>query len=171
LIEHYLNDFLLNLKWQKYEDDTFLNLLIENLKVQQLNNRVEKILNNNQKSIVYITDTGYINRKYLKKLENKNIYYIESNHDEEMLMNGPYPYLIKQRILSDEGHLSNKRTASYLKKIVGTKTKYIILAHLSEKNNTEELAYNTTKEAMDDINYQESILITKQNEALEMVEV
>ena len=129
------------------------------------------ILNNNRKSIVYITDTGYINRKYLKKLENKNIYYIESNHDEEMLMNGPYPYLLKQRILSDEGHLSNKRTASYLKKIVGANTKYIILAHLSEKNNTEELAYNTTKEAMNDINYQESILITKQNEALEMVEV
>ena len=88
-----------------------------------------------------------------------------------MLMNGPYPYILKQRILSDEGHLSNKTTAGYLKNIVGTNTKYIILAHLSEKNNTEELAYNTTKEAMDEINYQEEILITKQNEALKVVEV
>ena len=106
------------------------------------------IFSNNNKNIVYITDTGYINRRYLERIKNKNIYYIESNHDEEMLMNGPYPHILKQRILSDEGHLSNKTTAGYLKNIVGTNTKYIILAHLSEKNNTEELAYNTTKEAV-----------------------
>lgn len=129
------------------------------------------IFSNNNKNIVYITDTGYVNRKYLNKIKNKDIYYIESNHDEEMLMNGSYPYVLKQRILSDEGHLSNKTTASYLKSVVGSNTKYIILAHLSEKNNTEELAYQTTKEAMDEINYQEEILITKQNESLKVVEV
>lgn len=129
------------------------------------------IFTNNTKNIVYITDTGYINRKYLEKIKNKNIYYIESNHDEEMLMNGPYPYILKQRILSDEGHLSNKTTAGYLKSLVGSNTKYIILAHLSEKNNTEDLAYKTTREALDEINYHEEILITKQNESLKVVEV
>ena len=121
-------------------------------------------------SLVYITDTGYLNRKYFKLLTNRNIYYIESNHDEKMLMDGPYPYYLKQRILSDEGHLSNETTSKYLKKLVGDRTKYIILAHLSEHNNKEELAYTTTRVALqdrDDI----KILVAKQNEALEEIEV
>ena len=121
-------------------------------------------------SLVYITDTGYLNRKYFKLLTNRNIYYIESNHDEKMLMDGPYPYYLKQRILSDEGHLSNETTSKYLKKLVGDSTKYIILAHLSEHNNKEELAYTTTRVALqdrDDI----KILVAKQNEALEEIEV
>ena len=121
-------------------------------------------------SLVYITDTGYLNRKYFPLLKNKNIYYIESNHDEKMLMDGPYPYYLKQRILSDEGHLSNETTAKYLKKLVGDATKYIILAHLSEHNNKEELAYEAARVALqdrDDI----KILVAKQNEALEEIEV
>ena len=121
-------------------------------------------------SLVYITDTGYLNRKYFPLLKNKNIYYIESNHDEKMLMDGPYPYYLKQRILSDEGHLSNETTAKYLKKLVGDATKYIILAHLSEHNNKEELAYEASRVALqdrDDI----KILVAKQNEALEEIEV
>lgn len=121
-------------------------------------------------SLVYITDTGYLNRKYFPLLENRNIYYIESNHDEKMLMDGPYPYYLKQRIISDEGHLSNDTTAKYLKKLVGDATKYIILAHLSEHNNKEEIAYNTSREALknrSDI----KIIVAKQNEALEEIEV
>lgn len=128
------------------------------------------LINEDNSSLVYITDTGYINRKYFPLLFNKNIYYIESNHDEKLLMDGPYPYYLKQRIISDEGHLSNETTAKYLKKMVGDNTKYIILAHLSEHNNKEEIAYTTTKEALkerEDI----KILVAKQNEALEEIEV
>ena len=128
------------------------------------------LITENNNSLVYITDTGYINRKYFPLLKNKTIYYIESNHDEKMLMDGPYPYYLKQRIISDEGHLSNDATAKYLKKLVGDNTKYIILAHLSEHNNKEELAYIATREVLKDmINIQ--ILVAKQNEALEEVEV
>lgn len=121
-------------------------------------------------SLVYITDTGYLNRKYFKLLTNRNIYYIESNHDEKMLMDGPYPYYLKQRILSDEGHLSNETTSKYLKKLVGDSTKYVILAHLSEHNNKEELAYTTTRVALQDRS-DIKILVAKQNEALEEIEV
>ena len=121
-------------------------------------------------SLVYITDTGYLNRKYFPLLTNKNIYYIESNHDEKMLMDGPYPYYLKQRIISDEGHLSNETTATYLKKLVGDATKYIILAHLSEHNNKEEIAYNTSREALKD-REDIKIVVAKQNEALEEIEV
>lgn len=127
------------------------------------------IITYNQKSLVYITDTGYINRKYLKMMEKKDIYFIESNHDEEMLMNGPYPPFLKQRVISDRGHLSNKTTASYLEQLVGSNTKYILLAHISEKNNTEELAYNTTKEKLKGKDIK--LLIAHQHESSPLIEV
>lgn len=127
------------------------------------------IIDYNHKSIVYVTDTGYINRKYLNKMVNKHLYVIESNHDEVMLMDGPYPRFLKERVISDTGHLSNTTTAKYLKKIVGSNTKYIILAHLSEKNNTEELALNATKEQLEETDIE--IIIAKQYENSPMIEV
>lgn len=127
------------------------------------------IINENSKSIVYVTDTGYINRKYLNKMVNKDLYLIESNHDEVMLMDGPYPRFLKERVISDKGHLSNTTTSKYLQKLVGDKTKYIILAHISEKNNTEALAYECTKQALH--NEEIEVLIAKQYEESSMIEV
>lgn len=125
------------------------------------------ILTENNKSIVYITDTGYIHEKNYQKLSNKEIYVLESNHDVEMLMTGKYPYHLKQRILSSRGHLSNEETAYYLSKIVGNKTKKIYLAHLSEENNTKEKAYNKVKETINNI----EIIVTDQNEETELEKV
>ena len=127
------------------------------------------IITYNNRSLVYITDTGYINRKYLKVLKGKSIYLIESNHDEEMLMNGPYPPFLKQRVLSDKGHLSNKTTAGYLEQLITEDTKYILLAHLSEKNNTEEKALEETKAKV--INKNIEIMIARQDEASKLIEV
>ena len=127
------------------------------------------IINYEGKSIVYVTDTGYINRKYLSKMVEKDLYLIESNHDEVMLMDGPYPRFLKERVISDTGHLSNKTTAKYLKKIVGKNTKYVILAHISEKNNTEELALEATKKELENTNIE--VLIAKQYEESPMIEV
>lgn len=124
------------------------------------------------KSLVYITDTGYINRKFYQMTENKNIYIIEANHDEEMLMNGPYPYYLKQRVISDVGHLSNRYTGKYLKKIIGDNTRYIFLAHLSEKNNTKELALSQVKEELEETDFNlEKILIADQYTGTEVMEV
>jgi len=100
------------------------------------------------KEVVYITDTGYINKKYFKAIYNKNIYIFESNHDIEMLMNGKYPHYIKNRILGDRGHLSNSDSAYYLSKLAGDKTSHIVLAHLSEENNTEEKALESLNRAL-----------------------
>ena len=122
-------------------------------------------------SLVYITDTGYINEKYYDLLSNREIYYIESNHDEQMLLTGPYPHYLKQRILSDKGHLSNGATANYLEKFIGSNTKYIILAHISETNNTKELALETTKEALANTTYSPKIVVASQEELGEVVEV
>ena len=100
-------------------------------------------------SLVYITDTGYLSRKNLSYMHNKNLYIMESNHDPEMLMNGTYPYLTKIRIVGDQGHLSNEMAGNYLKKIIGPETKKIILIHLSENNNLEELALETVRGLID----------------------
>ena len=104
-------------------------------------------------------------------MKNKNVYIIESNHDEEMLMEGPYPYILKQRVISDHGHLSNITTASYLQDIIGDKTKIIILAHISENNNTPELAYQTTKDMLEENNLDKEVIIAKQYESLDEIEV
>lgn len=127
------------------------------------------IIEYQKKSLVYITDTGYLSKKVLNSITNKNIYLIESNHDEEMLMNGPYPPFLKQRVISDKGHLSNRVTAEYLNEVVGDDTKYVLLAHLSEKNNTPDLAFKTSKEAIK--NHKISLMIAKQDEESELVEV
>ena len=131
------------------------------------------VIEDSQDSMVYITDTGYINEKNFKYIENKNLYVFESNHDVEMLMNNPrYPHNTKIRILSDKGHLSNKDSAYYLTKLIGNNTRHIILAHLSEQNNTEELALSTLMEALKkkNINFKD-IKIAKQNQVMELIEV
>ena len=119
-------------------------------------------------SLVYITDTGYINNKYFKKLYNKNMYVMESNHDVEMLMHGPYPKWLKQRVWSDKGHLSNEKSSFYLSKLIGNNTKNVVLAHLSHENNTEEIAMNTLKSTLKEYNIEfNNISIAKQNEKSE----
>ena len=127
------------------------------------------VINYHDKSLVYVTDTGYINRKVLNKMIDKNAYIIESNHDEVMLMDGPYPRFLKERVISDQGHLSNATTAKYLKKLISKNTKIVVLAHLSENNNTEEKALEAMK--AEEIDKKVKILIAKQYEELTMIEV
>ena len=66
------------------------------------------LIEQNNESLVYITDTGYLNHRNFVYLKNKTYYIIESNHDTEKLINGPYPEYLQRRILSDKGHLSNE---------------------------------------------------------------
>lgn len=131
------------------------------------------VIEEDNDSMVYITDTGYINENNFKYIKNKNLYVFESNHDVEMLMNNPkYPHHTKIRILSDKGHLSNKDSAYYLTKLIGDNTHHIILAHISEQNNTEELALSTLKETLErkNINFKD-IRVARQNEMTELMEV
>ncbi len=123
-------------------------------------------------NIAYITDTGYISEKNLKLMNNKKMYFFESNHDVEMLMNGQYPYYLKQRILGDKGHLSNQSSAYYLHELVGVNTKFIILAHLSEENNRPEIALNELRNVLNKYDQNvNQILIGKQNERSELIEI
>lgn len=106
------------------------------------------IIEEENQSIVQITDTGYIKSKYFNKLKNRDIYLLESNHDVEMLNHGPYPDWLKRRVLSDEGHLSNQAAGFYLSKLIGPKTKKVFLMHLSEVNNSSEVALETVKNTL-----------------------
>ena len=97
---------------------------------------------------------------------------MESNHDINMLMNGKYPYYLKQRILGDRGHLSNKDSSEYLTKFVGEDTNCIILAHLSKDNNTQEIALKTIRETFRENNKNiNKIIIATQDEKTELIEV
>lgn len=126
------------------------------------------IFTSGESSLVYITDTGYINSKYFNKLSNKNMYIMESNHDVEMLMHGKYPAWLKQRVLSDRGHLSNQSSSFYLSKLIGDNTNYVVLAHLSHENNTEEIAVKTLKDTLKDYDVEfDNIFVAKQNEKTE----
>lgn len=95
--------------------------------------------------LVYITDTGFIPRKYEMLLANKDAYYIEANHDPRMLIEGPYPYYLKQRVIGLYGHLSNEESARFIQKVIGEKTQKIILGHMSEHNNHPKLIEETFK--------------------------
>ena len=130
------------------------------------------VLTNNNSSMVYITDTGYINQKYFKILSNNNLYVLESNHDIKMLMDGPYPYYLQQRVRGDKGHLSNKQASDYLCKFIGDNTRKIVFAHISEHNNSYEKVIETFNEELskNDMKF-DDVLIAKQNEATEVIEV
>lgn len=99
------------------------------------------------------TDLGYIPDEIIETLSYCDTIILESNHDEEMLINGPYPPSLKKRILSDFGHLSNKSCAEAACYLASCGTKNIMLAHLSEHNNTPELAYTETRKKLDSLGY------------------
>ena len=94
------------------------------------------------------TDTGYVTPELLNTITGCKLVYIESNHDVDMLRSGPYPYTLQKRILSSFGHLSNNACAEAVCSLVNKGTTHFVLAHLSQENNTPELAYKTSTEAL-----------------------
>jgi phosphoribosyl 1,2-cyclic phosphodiesterase len=94
------------------------------------------------------TDLGYLPPNVKAQLAGADLLLIESNHDLEMLRDGPYPWQVKQRVLSRVGHLSNDAMADYLEKEYDGGAAYIILAHLSESNNLPELARVAAERAL-----------------------
>lgn len=101
------------------------------------------VIRDEKETLVYITDTGYMNCKNIKYITNADYYVFESNHNVHMLMESKRPFFIKSRILGDEGHLSNEDASDTLCDIIGSKTKQIYLAHISQEANTKEAAINT----------------------------
>ncbi len=94
-------------------------------------------------SVASITDTGCYTDDIVHFLAPCKVVQLECNHDVTMLRQGRYPYPLKRRIASPFGHLSNDQCADILQKLIGSNVKKVVLAHLSENNNTAELAFDT----------------------------
>lgn len=101
------------------------------------------------RSLVYMTDTGYFPQKTFDLIRNADAYIIEANHEPSLLLDSDRPWLLKKRILDDQGHLSNEDSAFLIANVLGEKTKTIVLAHLSEECNTKDDAMTTYHQVFD----------------------
>ena len=98
--------------------------------------------------ISVVSDLGKVTESVISNLKGSDILAMEANHDVEMLKGGRYPEILKRRILSDHGHLSNEQTAMALQEILKPESN-LILTHLSQENNTPDVAYNSVKSYLD----------------------
>ncbi len=101
-----------------------------------------------KRKAVIATDLGHVSDATREKLRGADLVMLESNHDVEMLRRGRYPYPLKRRILGGNGHLSNADCARETSGIVQAGARAILLAHLSQDNNTPEIAFEQTKRAL-----------------------
>ncbi|MBW7573491.1 MBL fold metallo-hydrolase [Caproiciproducens faecalis] len=102
-----------------------------------------RIQTHDGRTVGFSTDLGFLSGTVHDHLAGADLVVLESNHDVGMLKNGPYPYPLKKRILSDMGHLSNQACADELTDLAQKGTTRFVLAHLSSENNTPELAFQT----------------------------
>ncbi|MCM1253596.1 MAG: MBL fold metallo-hydrolase [Clostridium sp.] len=147
--------------------------------IQTSHDAVEPVayrISHDKKKIGIITDLGCYTDYTVECLKDLNVLYVEANHDIHMLQAGPYPYYLKQRILSDRGHLSNEASGKLLSRLLNDDMQAIMLGHLSKDNNLPELAYETVKVEimMSDTKYQADdfpIYIAKRSEVSQMIEI
>jgi phosphoribosyl 1,2-cyclic phosphodiesterase len=97
-----------------------------------------------------VTDLGYMPHSVVQHIRNCDMLMIESNHDLEMLRIGPYPWSVKQRVMSRLGHLSNDALADFIRSEYDGGAAFVVLAHLSEHNNHPELARTAAERALSD---------------------
>lgn len=100
------------------------------------------------------TDLGIITDYQIDMLSACKVVYLECNHNKEMLFNCSYPYILKQRIASNNGHLSNEQCANALLKMVQKQTKVVVLSHISENSNLPEVAYSVVADTFAQNNIQ-----------------
>ncbi|PLY04846.1 MAG: MBL fold metallo-hydrolase [Desulfuromonas sp.] len=106
----------------------------------------------------FATDLGMVTRLVRQRLTDSRVLILESNHDEEMLLNGPYPWPLKQRVRSTHGHLSNHDAAQLLNDLIWQGLQGVFLAHLSETNNQPELAFRSAQQVLGQQNICEPLL-------------
>lgn len=137
---------------------------------------VAYVLRSGRQSIGVITDLGYYDDYIVDSLQNLDVLLLEANHDVNMLEVGVYPYPLKQRILSDRGHLSNESSGRLLSSVLHDHMKHIVLGHLSKENNYPNLAYQTVslEVTMGDNPYKGSdfpITVAKRDEVSDLIAI
>lgn len=114
-----------------------------------------------------LTDSGHITEHMLQAYDNLNGLLLEFNYDPQMLLNGPYPYSLKQRVSGSHGHLSNQQSLELLQQINLAKLDCLIAAHISQKNNTPELV----AELIQSLEHHSPATIACQNRGFEWIEI
>lgn len=109
------------------------------------------------------TDLGYIPESVKYHLRRTNLLMLESNHDLEMLKVGPYPWSVKQRVMSRVGHLSNFVVSDYLRSDFASSTAHLVLGHLSEHNNHPEIVRMVAEEALQRRGLETRVAIAEQD--------
>ncbi|HET7206424.1 MAG TPA: MBL fold metallo-hydrolase [Terriglobales bacterium] len=117
------------------------------------------------------TDLGYLPASVIDHLRGCDVLVIESNHDLEMLRGGPYPWSVKQRVMSRVGHLSNEALADFFCRDYDGRAAYVVLAHLSEQNNHPEVARRAAEHALGARRtlLQNRVLLAMQSEPMEPI--
>ncbi len=118
------------------------------------------ILGEGEAAVGYCTDLGRVTAEVMQALRGAPTVVLESNHDVGLLRGGPYPQFLKQRILSDQGHLSNESCARAVETLVQHGTRRLVLAHLSERNNTPRHAAAETDLALYRVGAQDDVRVT-----------
>jgi phosphoribosyl 1,2-cyclic phosphodiesterase len=125
------------------------------------------------KKITIATDLGHICQTAAPYIKAANLLVIESNYDEQMLVNGKYPHYLKARIRSDHGHLGNHQTSAFLADNISDNLSNICLAHLSKNNNTPEIVLQTLQQTFSErgiiLNGQQRISILNRNIPTNMI--
>lgn len=130
---------------------------------------------NKNKKLSIVTDTGCIDENIKNNIKQSDLFFIESNHDTEMLKLGSYPWYLKKRISGELGHLSNDDAGNLLAEIINCKNEKVLLGHLSKENNFPELAYQTVANILGekgiDINKDITIDMTFREKATKVYEL
>ena len=119
----------------------------------------------------YLTDSGCIPSATAQALLGAKLLVIESNHDVDRLLSGPYPYYLKDRVLSMRGHLSNEVAAAFASDSVREGTEAIVLAHLSQENNTPQLALRAFRQWLEPLGFCGRLIAAPAGEMSELIEM
>lgn len=131
------------------------------------------VFQSKDKSICYLTDTGYILNDLTPLLSNHTLYYLETNHDPYTLLHSKRPYHLIRRIMNEKGHLSNEDAAYYFSILQGENTTHLIHAHISEECNHHNIINHTFNQVLlaQGIKREHTVLFAKQNEPLELIKL
>ncbi|MCL2062873.1 MAG: MBL fold metallo-hydrolase [Candidatus Cloacimonetes bacterium] len=128
-------------------------------------------VDDDKRQLLIATDMGFAHNLLKVNLKKATTIVLESNHDVKMLRDGPYEWYLKQRILSKSGHLSNEQATNLVEEVLGDQHERIILAHLSEINNTPDLAYSQMKNMLDTMQAKLDLLVSSQYENTPLFQV
>jgi phosphoribosyl 1,2-cyclic phosphodiesterase len=118
-----------------------------------------------------VTDAGYSSNLLITRLHGVSSLILESNHDLRMLMDGPYPWDLKQRIRGRQGHLSNEQAVGLLSQIIHPGLRNLVLAHLSEINNTPELAEKAMRAYLGEIRHDTRLFVAQQDASTPLIDI